>query len=287
MWGRGVDPRVVPNGIEDAWLKPPPSKMVSRLKCLFADRLSILKVGRFDPNKRWLPAIEAVAMLKDAGQRPLLIARGGSEPHGVEVFARAEALGLSTERCAWSIDEGLAVALGRHTSADVVFLEGNLCFDDRQALYQASNAVLANSAIEPFGLVGLEAMACSGLVLVGSTGEDYSIGGYDSISLQTANPAEIVHHLLDLLEHKDRAARMRKAAKTAAALFSWSSVLDRALLPLLSEVGVDLPPRSAPESRPARTKEKATRSEPVLRPPDYIFSAATASRSVAPPVAPA
>ena len=280
MWDRGVDPRVIPNGIEDAWLRPAQPTAVTRLKGLFARRLSILKVGRFDPNKRWLSAIEAVAMLKHAGQRPLLVARGGSEAHGSEVFARAEALGLSIESCAWSKDEGLPLALGRHTGADVVFLDGNLCFDDRQALYQASNAVLANSAIEPFGLVGLEAMASGGLVLVGSTGEDYSIGGHDSISLQTAGPAEIVHHLLDLTAHKDRAVRMRKAAKTAAARFSWPSVLDRALLPLLSEIGVDLPPPASPAPRPNRPVSAS-------QPPDYLFTAATASRAVAPPVAPA
>jgi glycosyltransferase involved in cell wall biosynthesis len=288
MWDRGVDPRVIPNGIEDAWLRPAPPRAVSKLKSLFAGRLSILKVGRFDPNKRWLAAIEAVAMLKHTGRCPLLIARGGSEAHGWEVFSRAEELGLSVNRCEWSDEEGMYGALARHIDADVVFLEGHLCFEDRKALYQASNAVLANSAIEPFGLVGLEAMACGGLVLVGSTGEDYSLGGHDSISLQTASPGEIVHHVTTQSENRDRALKMRKAARTAAARFTWSSVLDRTLLPLLRELGVDLPPPATPAQKPApATSKEASPPASAASPPDYVFAAAAAARAVAPPLAPA
>src|SRR5690606_3798 len=81
MWDRGVDPRVIPNGIEDAWLTPADPAAVTALRRLFSGRMSLLKVGRFDPDKRWLAAIEAVALLKHAGRKPLLIARGGNEGH--------------------------------------------------------------------------------------------------------------------------------------------------------------------------------------------------------------
>ena len=291
MWDRGVDPRVIPNGIEDAWLQPAPAEAISTFRDAFADRLSILKVGRFDPNKRWLAAIEAVDLLKQAGQRPLLVARGGSEAHGWEVYSRASELGLSIARCAWSDDEVLHCALSRHLDADIIFLEGHLSFGDRQALYQASHAVLANSAIEPFGLVGLEAMASGGLVLVGSTGEDYSLSGHDSISLQTASPGEIMHHLLAQATNRSHAARMRKAAKTAAARFTWSSVLDRALLPLLRELNVPvypaLPSATAPKRRTLTVKRVIRTREEVAPAPNYLLATASASRVVAPPIAPA
>ena len=42
------------------------------------------------------------------------------------------------------------------------------------ALYHIADAVLANSGKEPFGLVGLEVMAASGVAVTGSTGEDYA-----------------------------------------------------------------------------------------------------------------
>jgi glycosyltransferase involved in cell wall biosynthesis len=288
MWDRGVDPRVIPNGIEDAWLAPASPTTVASLRNLFAGRLSMLKVGRFDPNKRWLSAIEAVAMLKQTGRRPLLVARGGSEAHGWEVLGHAEALGLSIDRCGWSGEEGLDVALSRHTEADIVFLDGHLDFDELKALYQASNAVLANSAIEPFGLVGLEAMASGGLVLVGSTGEDYALSGHDSISLQTAGPGEIVHHLLAHTTDRAGTLKMRKAARAAAARFTWSSVLDRALFPLLRELGVKMPAPLTPAVRkPARALVKAKPPQPAAPSPDIILAAASAARAVAPPIAPA
>jgi glycosyltransferase involved in cell wall biosynthesis len=293
MWDRGVDPRVIPNGIEDAWLRPAPMEAVATARRLFNGRLSILKVGRFDPNKRWLAAIDAVAMLKQMGHRPLLIARGGNEGHGRDVYARAAELGLAVENCAWSDDEGLYEALRRHLDADVVFLEGHLSFDDRKALYQASHAVLANSAIEPFGLVGLEAMASGGLVLVGSTGEDYSLSGHDSISLQTASPGEIVHHLLAHTANRALGTKMRKAARSSAGRFTWSSVLDRALLPLLRELGVAIPvPITLTSRRRTAAAEDESGSETVgpatqAMTPEYVFATASAVRAVAPPIAPA
>jgi glycosyltransferase involved in cell wall biosynthesis len=286
MWDRGVDPRVIPNGIEDAWLKPAPAHAVAALRARFAGRLSVLKVGRFDPNKRWLAAIEAIALLKQIGRRPLLVARGGSEAHGRDVYAHVEAHGLKSTRCEWTESEGLPCALARHVDADVVFLEGHLSFDDRKALYQASQAVLANSAIEPFGLVGLEAMASGGLVLVGSTGEDYSLSGHDSISLQTATPAEIVHHLLAHTTNRSLATRMRRAARVSAGRFTWSSVLNRALLPLLTELGV--PSIVSPVLRPGSARSADL--QPFSRPapvPESMLAAARGPRTVVPPLAPA
>ena len=274
MWDRGVDPRVIPNGIEDIWLQPTPPKAVAAARRLFSARLSLLKVGRFDPNKRWLAAVEAVSLLKQAGERPLLIARGGSEAHGWEVYEWASTLGLTVDRCQWSDEEGLYPALAQHLDADIVFLDGHLGFDDRKALYQACNFVLANSAIEPFGLVGLEAMASGGLVLVGSTGEDYALSGHDSISLQTAGASEIVHHLQTYTAHRHLATRMRKAARSAAVRFTWSSVLDRALLPLLRELGVPSLDRSTVTPPRRREETRIAHVQPAQPVPEYLLATA-------------
>jgi glycosyltransferase involved in cell wall biosynthesis len=288
MWDRGVDPRVIPNGIEDVWLQPASPRAVGAIRRLFSSRLSLLKVGRFDPNKRWLAAVEAVALLKQTGERPLLIARGGSEAHGWEVLECAAALGLTVAQCQWTDEEGLYTALARHLEADVVFLDGHLGFEERKALYQACNFVLANSAIEPFGLVGLEAMASGGLVLVGSTGEDYALSGHDSISLQTAGAKEIVHHVQTYSAHRDLALRMRKAARTAAVRFTWSSVLDRALFPLLRELGVPFLERKTRLSASRREEPKVVPPQPLNSVPEYALATATAPAvAVARPVAPA
>ena len=89
-----------------------------------------------------------------------------------------------------------------------------------QCLYRASDGVLANSGIEPFGLVGLEAMACGGLSFLGATGEDYATPGHDAISLQSGSPGELVERLLYLREHPDLGARLRHAARRTAARFT-------------------------------------------------------------------
>lgn len=289
MWDRNVDPRVIPNGIDDAWLQPASANFVSGFKDAFAGRLSVLKVGRFDPNKRWLPAIEAVALLKQADRRPLLIARGGSEAHGWEVYNRASELGLSVRHCECLEDESLPSALARHLEADIVFLEDHVNFEDRKALYQACQVVLANSAIEPFGLVGLEAMASGGLVMVGSTGEDYSLSGHDSISLQTANPREIVHQITAATANRRLTTRMRKAARASAARFTWSAVLDRSLLPLLYELGVPRLPAPAPASKraSAQASQESRTGEGVLAGSSYLLAANPSLPPVAPPIAPA
>ena len=58
----------------------------------------LCKVARWDPDKRWMEAIEATAKLKDLGQKTTLLARGGREPYGREVIRRAVSLGLNCKR---------------------------------------------------------------------------------------------------------------------------------------------------------------------------------------------
>ena len=81
---------------------------------------------------------------------------------------------------------------------------------------------------------------------------------------------------------------MRKAARTAAGRFTWSSVLDRALLPLLRELGVTLQASPAAGSKRMQEREKpnTAATEPAITAPDYLLAAA-ATRAVAPPIAPA
>ncbi|TAM60491.1 glycosyl transferase family 1, partial [bacterium] len=99
MWTLGVNPMVIPNGIPAALVEDPPAKgEVRALRAALGDGAPLLaKVGRFDPDKRWIQAVEATAALKQWGMRPRLVVRGGMEPHGRDVFARALELGLQVE----------------------------------------------------------------------------------------------------------------------------------------------------------------------------------------------
>src|SRR5690606_23377980 len=76
MRSLGVDPLVIPNGLdEDAFAIPDREALVEMYQ-RFADRPLLVKMARFDPDKRWTLAIDTLAELKRRGRRPLLLARG-------------------------------------------------------------------------------------------------------------------------------------------------------------------------------------------------------------------
>ncbi len=92
-------------------------------------------------------------------------------------------------------------------------------------LYRAADAVLANSRHEPFGLVGLEAMAAGGVALTGSTGEDYTISLVNAIVLETADPGEIEDYVLYLRDHPNESDRIGRAARRTARFYTWEAAV--------------------------------------------------------------
>jgi len=241
MWRYKVDPRVIPNGIDDQWLRPVDRGAVCGLRKLLGDRLTLVKVARWDPDKRWDMAVDAVAFMRGPGLRPLFLARGGVEHHGQEVIARARQMDLSLAFARWSGNDAgsMIEAMRPALSADMVILENYLSEEQRRVLFRVADAVLANSGVEPFGLVGLETMAVGGVAFVGSTGEDYVTHRQDAISLQSSDPREIVHQISYLRRSREAARRLRRAARCSAARYTWASVIRRVLLPSLQELGID------------------------------------------------
>src|SRR5258708_35910520 len=101
MWNFGVNPLVIPNGIPSRHMEPVDPAAAQRLRTIIRrgdpHRLFLFKIGRFDPDKRWMMAIEAVARLKQSGHPVTLLVRGGIEPHGADVFRHAYNLGLNIQ----------------------------------------------------------------------------------------------------------------------------------------------------------------------------------------------
>jgi glycosyltransferase involved in cell wall biosynthesis len=235
MWNLGVDPVVIPNGLSSDDFVPPNRVALSKLRHHLAGRLVFTKVARWDPDKRWLLAIDTVAELKRRGLRPLLIARGGVEAHGAEVMSRAAAAGLRlVERSPLGHDAvKLADGLVNLGDTDVVNLRCVLGPDSRRMLFRGAAAVLANSGHEPFGLVGLEAMAAGGLACVGGTGEDYAMPGWNALVLQTSDPAELVRILDPLLRNRLEERAIRRRAQATARRYLWNEVVRRHILSIL------------------------------------------------------
>ncbi|MBD5655451.1 MAG: glycosyltransferase [Candidatus Eremiobacteraeota bacterium] len=223
----GVGALVVPNGIHEHLLDGPPRELVTLLRNALRGKPSLVKVGRFDPDKNWLQAIDAVADLREMDFTPQLIVRGGREAYGDVVFEHARLRGLSVERVTASGDDsqGVADALAG-SEADIVHLQAFLPDATLYALYAAADAVLANSGKEPFGLVGLEVMAVGGIPVCGATGEEYAEPFVNAIVCDTSDGRELAQYLRASFGDERRADRMRQAGYATANRYVWQTVLE-------------------------------------------------------------
>jgi glycosyltransferase involved in cell wall biosynthesis len=238
MWPLGVDPLVIPNGLSAEALQRPGRDLVAEFRRRTRGRTVLAKVARWDPDKRWVLAIDTVAELKRQGWRPLMIARGGVEKHGEEVLIRARANGLRVVEHSGNDagPENLLASLDRQCDADVISIRSPLSAETCRVLYRGADAVLANSGHEPFGLVGLEAMAAGGLACTGSTGEDYAVAGWNALVLQTSDPQEFVRHFRRLQMNPAEERAMRQRGVVTAKQYVWHEVVRRNLLPHLQPV---------------------------------------------------
>ncbi len=229
----GISPIVIPNGLSpDAYL-PPERTAVAALRRNLRDRTVVSKMARWDPDKRWIPSMKIVSELKQRGMQPLFIARGGTEPYGADVKKAAQRAGLrfqERENTGGSTTGALG-ALCHLEDVDVVFLTQHVDPNARRVLFKASDVVLANSSHEPFGLVGLEAMAVGGIACTGCSGEDYAISGRNALVLQSENPNEFMELFKRLHSHPKEASAMRRAGRSTARHYAWPEVIDRSLMP--------------------------------------------------------
>jgi glycosyltransferase involved in cell wall biosynthesis len=235
MWQVGINPVVISNGIPNSLLNRIDSGLVARLRKSLAADLILAKIARWDPDKRWNMAIAATARLKARGLKAKMLARGGMEGYGKEVLEYAGSLGLKVADVfarRESLDGYLEAIAEYSSQADLLNIRFHCPQDFLRLIYRASNAVLANSGREPFGLVGLETMAAGGLAFTGSTGEDYAIPFLNSIVLETSDPEEIESYVTYLNMHPQEEAAIRNAARDTAAQYTWEQVIGKLLLRL-------------------------------------------------------
>jgi len=231
MWDWHQNAIVIPNGIPRSSIADADPAAVAELRAAAAADYLCFKIGRFDPDKRWLMAVSAAAYLKRHGSKVKLLMRGGKEAHGGEVINHARQQGLVVIDAATPPDvAGLAALLRANAKADVINLTTFVSDELLAIIYPACDAVLANSGHEPFGLVGLEVMAAGGLAVTGSTGEDYAEAYRNALVVETSDPVELVTELALLKERPTLALRMRKRGRTTAREYVWEKVIDQLLL---------------------------------------------------------
>jgi glycosyltransferase involved in cell wall biosynthesis len=231
MWDAGQNPMVIPNGIPRSAIVEADAEAVAELRSASGADHFWFKLGRFDPDKRWLMAVAAAGYAKRRGQRVKLLMRGGREAHAAEVFNHAQHQGLAVRHVdAPSDPAGMSALLRESKDADVINLTSFVNDTLITSLYSACDAVLANSGHEPFGLVGLEVMAARGLAVTGSTGEDYAEAYRNAVVLETDDPIEIVTELTLLKERPRLVEAMRRRGRVTARDYLWEKVIDRQLL---------------------------------------------------------
>ncbi|MEO6991186.1 MAG: glycosyltransferase family 4 protein [Candidatus Baltobacteraceae bacterium] len=223
----GIEALVIPNGIPERLLAGPPAPLVHEWRRALDGRPLLVKVGRFDRDKRWMQAIDAVAELHAAGYGARLVVRGGRESYGEEVFDRARARGLRVGSVAASSAEPdeLFARLAQSTD-DVINLRAFLEPEMLYAMYAAADAVLANSGKEPFGLVGLEVMAAGGLAVCGATGEEYAEPFVNAIVCDTEDGRELAAYLRGATADAETSEAMRLAGRARAARSTWATVIE-------------------------------------------------------------
>ncbi len=226
----GLDPLVIPNGIPADLLRPISKTEARKLhdQLTGEDGLLMFKVARYDPDKCWLSAVDAAARLKQNGTKIRFLCRGGIEAHGSQVLNHAQASGLVVQDIDghpenWN--DALETILSANP-ADVYNLRFNMSQAMLRMFYAAADFVLANSKHEPFGLVGLEAMAAGGVAITGCTGETYSMDGAGAIALDTENASELVLMIEFLRDHPQRSLAIRQTAPCVAARYTWDNILE-------------------------------------------------------------
>ena len=222
---RGHDALVIPNGIPERLVRPMRPRESQQVRDAFSGAPFFFKMARWGNDKGWTQALDAMRLLRDRDRETLLVARaGGPNGAGGALEEEGEQRGLRVRAVDSIQDMEGAVADAKRGRADVLNLRFGVSEALARGLYAAADGTLANSVSEPFGLVGLEAMAAGGLLYTGGTGEDYAVSGRNAVVLETLEPGEIADRAEELRDNPEAAARIRRNARRRARDFRWESV---------------------------------------------------------------
>lgn len=269
MLHMGINPLVIPNGIPKAILSEVDERNVLKLREMVPADLTLSKVARWHPDKGWKPAIRALDMLKKSGVRPVLLARGGEGAYGMKVTRQPRLAGIAVkdifldenpEECyrQASLEDDFTPyfeAISRGGVGDIINLLFPIPYPFLQVIYKASDVVLANSIHEPFGLVGLEAMATGAVVFTGCSGEDYATHMHNAIVLDTFSAEEITFYIDYLHRHPEHRKAISSAARRTAEQWTWEEVAKRLICKLEYQAQVQGVSLSSGTIAPESTRE--------------------------------
>lgn len=229
-WLYGAEPgkvRVIPAGVDTHLFYPIPQKVAREKLNIPEDRRLLLFVGRIEPLKGIETLFRAIAIL--AQQTPCLcddicVSVIGGEGENTEATRSLEEERLRKLREELGLEELVA------------FL-GSKAQDTLPHYYSAAYAVIVPSYYESFGMVAVEAMACSTPVIASKAGGlMYTIqDGITGLLFPANSPEALAQRLCLLLDEPEVRDAMGANAHQWAQRFSWPIVANE-IVALYGEV---------------------------------------------------
>lgn len=206
---------LVPPGVDRAYFSPGDQAQARRAVGLPEDVPIVLFVGRVQPLKGLVTAVEAVGRLKDcagrAGLAHLVVIGGPSGAKGRDEMARALAM---VEACDLT-GRALVVPPQPHELLSTY--------------YRAADACIVPSRSESFGLVALEAAACGIPVVASAVGGLTKLveHGRTGYLVSAGDAAGFAYYLGELLGDRSLARLMGSAACERTAGYTWQAAAAR------------------------------------------------------------
>jgi glycosyltransferase involved in cell wall biosynthesis len=188
---------VVYNGVDSAF-RPLPADQVAafRRKAGLPDRF-MLFVGTLEPRKNVVRLIEAYAELPK--ERPPLVLIGGKGWLYDQIFARVEALNLSSQ----------------------VHFAGYVLAEDLPLWYNAADLFVYPSLYEGVGLPPLEAMACGTAVITSTVSSLPEVVGKAGLMIDPTDTKALATAMEQVLTARDVREQMQAEGLAQAQAFSW------------------------------------------------------------------
>lgn len=196
-------------GVDGAFFSPG-DRAGARRALGLDDRPVVLFVGRLQPLKGAVVAVEALAAMSRRDARLVLV--GG--PSGPDGTAEAAALDSAVER------------LGLSERVTVVPPQPHHMLS---TYYRAADVCIVPSRSESFGLVALEAAACGIPVVAAGVGGLAILvrDGSSGFLVEGRDPEQFAARLDLIVDNPDLGAAMGRAATAVARRYSWSTAAGR------------------------------------------------------------
>jgi len=257
MLKKGINPIVLPNGIPEVLLEPVDEAVVSQIKEALGAETIFTKVDRWRQDNGWKATVNAIHNLNRVGDSAKLLVHIGMESDRKKVAHEAKSLGMVIENITSQIDSNnsylnvmsendltrYSQALAKASTSDIFNFVYPIPQPLLRLLYQASDVVLANSGHDPFGLVGMEAMAAGAIVFTSRRAEGFAQHMSNAIVLDKYTAEEIQFYVSYLRMHPEKREMIQASARQTAEQWTYKEVVTK----LLGEVkfqaqaqGVDL-----------------------------------------------